>query len=226
VHDPLLENSFMSLKEQLEARSRKSPRGSSAELRKANDIVIEHLRTSGMLDSILTAGNRMPDFELADCDGGLLSSRELLDSGPIVVSFFRGDWCPYCRLELKALEMAVRDIEREGAKLVTITPDTGAALATTKRNNDLSIHVLSDPDHGVALQFGVAYYIPEFLHEQYHKRGIDLRARHGNDGRFLPIPATFVVDGDGIIRHAEFDADHRRRMEPADIIEILRRLPT
>jgi peroxiredoxin len=216
----------MSLKEQLEARSRKSPRGSSTESRKANDVVIEHLRTSGMLRSILTVGNRMPDFELADCDGGLLSSRELLDSGPIVVSFFRGDWCPYCRLELKALETAVGDIEREGAKLVAITPDTGTALAHTKRNNNLSIHVLSDPDHGVALQFGVAYHVPDLLHEQYRKRGIDLDTRHGNEGRFLPIPATFIVDRDGIIRHAEFDADHRRRMEPADIIEILRRLST
>ena len=85
--------------------------------------------------------------------------------------------------------------------------------------------MLSDPDHGVALMFGVAYHVPEDLRTQYMKQGIDLSARHGNDAWFLPIPATFVVDRNGIVRHAEFDADPRRRMEPADVIEILRRLP-
>lgn len=214
----------MLLKEQLEAHCRGASQRVPPELRRANDALVELIRSNGMLDSILTAGERMPEFELADGEGSLLSSRELLDHGPIVISFFRGDWCPFCRLELKALEAALRDIEREGAKLVAITPDTGTALAGTKRKNNLSFHVLSDPDHGVALRFGVAYRVPETLHEQFRKHGLNLGERHGNAGLFLPIPATFIVDRHGIIRHAEFDADPSRRMEPADIVDILRGL--
>jgi peroxiredoxin len=213
----------MSLKEQLEAHSQRSSQRLPPGLGVANDILIAHLRTSGMLRSILAAGDRMPAFELADADGRFLSSRELSERGRIVVSFFRGDWCPYCRLELHALQEALLDIEREGANLVAITPDTGAALGRTKRGNNLSFAVLSDPDHGVALRFGVAYNVPNALREQYLLQGLDLAARHGNSAWFLPVPATFVVDCDGIIQHVEFDADHRRRMEPADIIDILRK---
>jgi peroxiredoxin len=216
----------MSLKEQLEDYARSLREHAPSELQKANDVLIGHLRSSGMADCILTAGDLMPEFELADSDGGLWSSRELLDRGPVVVSFFRGDWCPFCRLELQALEAVLQDIEREGATLVAITPDTGTALAATKRNNNLRFHVLSDADHGVAVQFGVAYHIADALREQYLKQGLDLAARHGSTGCFLPIPATFIVGRNGIIRHTEFDVDPARRMEPADIIRVLRRLRT
>ena len=216
----------MSLKERLENYARSLREHAPSELQKANDALIEHLRSSGMADCILAAGDLMPKFELADSDGGLWSSRELLDRGPIVVSFFRGDWCPFCRLELQALEAVLQDIEREGATLVAITPDTSSALAATKRNNNLRFHVLSDADHGVALQFGVVYHIVDALREQYLKQGVDLAARHGSTGCFLPIPATFIVDRSGIIRHTEFDVDPARRMEPADIIGVLRRLRT
>lgn len=216
----------MSLKEQLEDYARSLREHAPSELQKANDVLIGHLRSSGMADCILTAGDLMPEFELADSDGGLWSSRELLDRGPVVVSFFRGDWCPFCRLELQALEAVLQDIEREGATLVAITPDTGTALAATKRNNNLRFHVLSDADHGVALQFGVVYRIADALREQYLKQGLDLAARHGSTGCFLPIPATFIVGRNGIIRHTEFDVDPARRMEPADIIRVLRRLRT
>jgi peroxiredoxin len=216
----------MSLKEQLENYARSLREHAPSELQKANDVLIGHLQSSGMADCILTADDLMPEFELADSDGGLWSSRELLDRGPIVVSFFRGDWCPFCRLELQALEAVLQDIEGEGATLVAITPDTSTALASIKRNNNLRFLVLSDADHGVALQFGVVYHIADALREQYLKQGLDLAARHGSAGCFLPIPATFIVDRSGVIRHAEFDVDPARRMEPADIIEVLRRLRT
>jgi peroxiredoxin len=214
----------MSLKEQLEAHTRTTRHQLPAELREANEALLAQLELSGMLESICAAGDPMPNFELADADGSLLSSRELLERGPIVVSFFRGDWCPYCRLELKSLEAALGDIEHEGARLVAVTPDTNTALASVKRSNNLSFHVLSDPDHGVALLFGVAYRVPDDLRAQYLRHGVDLAARHGNNLWFLPIPATFIVDRRGIIRHAQVDADPRQRMEPADIIQVLRGL--
>jgi peroxiredoxin len=199
-----------------EWRSRLTP-----ELADTLEALVKHLEVSEITAASLTAHDRIPDFELPNTEGQIVSSRELLARGALVLSYFRGEWCPYCVLELRALEEALPQIEELGATLVAITPDTGAALAKAKYENKLSYQVLSDADNGLALEFGLVFRLPEAVQKPFLEMGIDLPRRHGNDAWFLPIPATYVVDQGGIIRHAELDPDYTRRMEPNAIIALL-----
>lgn len=214
----------MSLREKLEALWRTSPERVGPEAHRLFETFLQELAASGLTRSSLKAGDRIPEFMLPDAQGRLISSTELLEHGPLVVSFFRGDWCPYCSAELQALQEALPEIEAVGATLVAITPDTGSAFHKPARRHSLSYYVLSDTDNGVGLQFGVVYRVPEPLRAAYLNLGLDLGARHGNVAWFLPIPATYIVDRSGAIRHAELDTDFCHRMEPADIVECLKGL--
>jgi peroxiredoxin len=220
THLPL-EITVMSLADRLEQAKREWRSRLTPELADALEALVKHLETSQITAASLKADDPMPDFELPNSDGRVISSRELLKRGPLVVSYFRGDWCPYCVLELRALEEALPRIEELGATLVAITPDTGAALASTKHINRFSYQVLGDADNGVALRLGLVFRLPEAIQKPLLEMGIDLPKRHGNDAWFLPIPATYVVDRGGIIRHAELDPDYTRRMEPQAIIGLL-----
>jgi peroxiredoxin len=196
----------------------------SPEVGRAYDALVERLVASGLTETSLKIGARMPDFDLPNVEGRFVASQALLERGPLVVSFFRGGWCPFCTTELTALQQATPDIEARGASLVAITPDTGAALASAKRDNALGYEVLSDLDLGVGLQFGLVYRVPDAIRDLYRRIGIDLGARHGSahdDVWLLPVPATYIVDRRGIVRFAEVDCDFRRRMEPAAILRAL-----
>jgi peroxiredoxin len=213
----------MSLKERIEARRRR-PNTGGVDWSALYDAFVQSLATSGIVEASLKARDRAPDFMLPDSDGTLVASRELLEQGPLVVSFFRGDWCPYCNLELEALQEVLPEIEAAGANLVALTPDTGAAFQSPKKRHGLGYRVLSDADNGVALEFGVVFRVSDAVRAAYVANGIDLGARHGNVNWFLPIPATYIIDRDGTIRHAEIDPDFRHRMEPADIAALLRQI--
>jgi peroxiredoxin len=213
----------MSLRDRLDEQWQRT-RQRSPEVGRAYDVLVQTLAASGLTETSLKPGARMPDFDLPNVEGRFVASQALLERGPLVVSFFRGGWCPFCTTELTALQQAVPEIAARGATLVAITPDTGAALASAKRDNALRYEVLSDLDLGVALQFGLAYRVPDRIRELYRRIDLDLGARHGSahdDVWLLPIPATYIVDRRGIVRFAEVDCDFRRRMEPAAIIRAL-----
>ena len=196
----------------------------SPEVAQAYDTLVETLVASRLTETSLKPGARMPDFDLPNVEGRFVASPALLEHGPLVVSFFRGGWCPFCTTELSALQQAAPEIAARGASLVAITPDTGAALAAAKRDNALGYEVLSDVDFGVALQFGLVYRVPDTIRELYRRLDLDLGARHGSahgDVWLLPIPATYIVDRSGMVRFAEVDCDFRRRMEPAAVIRAL-----
>jgi len=212
----------VSLREQLDDQWRRT-RERSPEIRNAYEALVDNLTRSGLIERALKPGDAMPAFELPNVEGALVASAELLERGPLVLSFFRGGWCPYCRLELNALQATLPEIERRGATLAAITPDTGAALAATKRANQLGYQVLSDVDNGIGLTLGIIFRVPPAVRELYLRLGIDLGARHGNGtGEWLlPLPATYIVDRNGVIRHAQLDPDFKRRMEPSEIVRVL-----
>jgi peroxiredoxin len=183
------------------------------------DKVVAHLRDVGMFEGALKVGDPLPPFLLSNAQGALISSDTLLLNGPLVVSFFRGDWCPFCRLTLESLYESHDDIATAGGTLVAITPDLLPATEATMRELNLPFEILSDIDSALGLQCGVIYRMPDDMMEVY--RVHDLAWRHGSVSFFLPIPAVFIADQNGIVRYAYVDPDFATRMEPSDIVEIL-----
>jgi peroxiredoxin len=194
----------------------------------ANARMIAWLDAKNVIGQALHAGDRLPDFTLPNADGGIVSSASLLARGPLVLSVFRGGWCPFCTLELKALAQAHGEIERSGAGLVAVSPDTGTPLARAIQDNRLGFEVLSDVDQGLALALGILFRVPEELRQAYLRIGLDLGVRHGNPSSewLLPLPATYIVDRDGVIQHAELNPDFTKRMAPERIVEFVKKMRT
>jgi peroxiredoxin len=212
----------MSLEEEL--RELRDAAKTDEKLQAAYEDLINRLGRAETAERALKIGDRMPSFVLPNAEGRLVFSDELLAQGPLVVSFFRGNWCPYCRKALKALEAALPSIESARGRLVALTPETGHHLADTKREQRLSYEVLSDLDGAVGLQFGVLYRAPAAYRAVLAGFGIDLAERHGNEAWFIPMPASFVVDRSGTIRYAFVDVDFTHRAEPEEIVAVLRKL--
>lgn len=183
------------------------------------------LAASGIASKALQAGDIAPSFELTDTIGGSVNLYGRLAHGPVVLSFYRGGWCPYCNLELKALQAALPRIEGLGASLIAVSPQLPDESLSTAQKNALSFSVLSDLDSDVAKAFGVAFDLSEDLRPIYEKFGHGLPKVNGS-GWVLPVPATYVIDTDGTIILAFVDTDYRTRLEPDAIISTLEGLRT
>ena len=172
----------------------------------------------------LGVGALAPDFCLPDVDGKSICLRDILARGPVVLSFYRGGWCPYCNLELRALQQSYPEMSALGATLVAISPQLPDRSRAVVEEGRLSFEVLSDVGDVAAREFGLVYSVPETIRPIYQQWGIDLPAWNGDDSWELPMPATFVLDRAGTVRGAFVQMDYTQRMEPADIIAILRTL--
>jgi AhpD family alkylhydroperoxidase len=181
------------------------------------------LRASRLADGALKVGDRAPTFTLSDADGNPVSSAELLKQGPLVVSFYRGVWCPYCNLDLQALQAELPRIKALGANLVTISPQTASNSRKSMRQNDLSFPVLNDAGNEVAAAFGIRYQMPDYLIELYKSLKNDLPSFNGDDSWTLPLPGRFVIDTDGTILYAEVDPDYTNRPETELLLPSLAR---
>ena len=170
----------------------------------------------------VAVGRTVPDFSLPDAHGKLVSLSTLLTRGPVVISFYRGGWCPYCNLELRALNQCLDDIRALGADLVAISPQTPDHSLSTSEKQNLRFPVISDKGNVVARSYGLVFTLPERLRPIYQSFGIDVPASNGDATWELPLPATYVVDQRGVVRADFLNADYTRRMEPADVIAALR----
>lgn len=179
------------------------------------------LAASGILDRALKAGDTAPDFDLPDARGDRFRLADALRDGPVVLSFYRGGWCPYCNLELKALQRALADFERLGAQLVAVSPQTPDHSLSTAEKNALTFPVLSDLGSKTAKAFGVAFDLDKNLQTLYARFGHALPEVNGDGGWTLPIPATFVIDTSGVVAFAYVDVDYRSRLEPQAITDTL-----
>jgi peroxiredoxin len=197
---------------------------SDSRINAAYQAVIGQLTGAESANQALRVGDTMPPFVLPNAEGRLVVSDQLLGRGALVITFFRGNWCPYCRLTLRALETALARIHAAGGRLVALTPDTGTHLAKTKHHFNLAYEILSDVDGAVGLQFGVLFRAPEAYRELLTGLGVDLAESHGNDSWFIPMPASFVVDHKGIVRYAFVNADFTLRADPEEIIKALEAL--
>ena len=184
--------------------------------------LVRWLRDTDVASHALKVGDAAPNFLLPDADGRLHSSERLRRKGPLVLSFFRCGWCPFCTAELCALQAAKDEFESIGATLAVVTPETRDFPRQLKRSLGLDLKVLSDVDYGVAISYGVLFRVPDETKAHYSRLGFDFGARHGSPEWMLPIPATYVIDADGQIRSAFVEPDFTIREEPTQILAALR----
>jgi len=183
--------------------------------------VTADLIASRQADRALKVGDRAPVFALPDPDGVEVSSERLLQKGPLVVTFYRGVWCPFCNMELQALEAVAAEIGARGASLVAISPQTPANSRKAQRTHGLTFPILSDHGGAVANAFGLRFRLPDDLIAIYKASGADLARVNGEPSWTLPMPARYIINPDGLIIYAEVNPDYTRRPEPADLLSIL-----
>lgn len=200
-----------------EARQQQIP----AEIREIMQRAGQELADSGRADRALTVGDRAPRFTLPTTTGRSLALDDLLAEGPVVLTFYRGAWCPYCNIALRALQQHHDAITALGARLVAVSPQIPDESLTLTEKHSLAFDVLSDLGSDTAKQYGLAFDLPEDLAAVYDKLGFDLQRVNGGHPRTLPLPATYVIDRDATIRWAFVNTDYTRRAEPADIITAL-----
>jgi peroxiredoxin len=211
------------VRKELEAFREKSSRTAPPDRIRAYEQGIEEVRKSGVLDTALKVGDRAPDFELPGATGKTVKLSDLLARGPVVVTWYRGGWCPYCNIALRGFHKSLPEIRSAGASLVAISPETPDNSLSTAEKNHLDFEVLSDRGNKVAHAYGVAYKLPKIVAKQFQGR-LDLAKHNGSDSGDLPLGATYVIDRDGIIRYAFVDADYRKRAEPSRVVAALRGL--
>ncbi|KAJ9646023.1 hypothetical protein H2204_000685 [Knufia peltigerae] len=167
----------------------------------------------------IQVGDTLPSFTLTDAVGKQVSSADLLAKGPIVVTFYRGEWCPFCNLALGALQKRLPEFEAKGVTLVAITPELPNSSLSTVEKNALKFQVLSDVGNKYAAKLGIVWQQPDSLREPFAKFGNDLKARNGDDSFALPVPATLLVDATGKVRNTFIDPDYKKRVEPSQVLE-------
>lgn len=182
------------------------------------------LKASGQAECALKVGDCAPAFELEGANGALVGSAALLTRGPLIVSFYRGVWCPYCNMELQALQEELPAFRQLGARLVAISPQNAVNSRKSVRTNELDFPILSDPGNETAAAFGLRFALPDYLVALYKNLKNDLPTFNGDASWTLPMPGRFVIGQDGVIRYAEVNPDYTHRPEPADMLPALRSL--
>jgi peroxiredoxin len=186
--------------------------------------MVARLETNNVGQSAPQIGERMPDFILPDEKGKLVRLENLLEQGPVVVSFHRGHWCPYCRLNADGLARIAPDVKRLGAQIVAISPETHQYGAELKSYANAPFPILADVDSGYALELNLLFWVGDEKREAMRAGGFDIAAYQGNETWMLPIPATFIVGRDGLVKARYIDPDYRRRMELDAILAGVSRL--
>jgi len=189
------------------------------------DEIIDKAKAFEEGKNALKIGEKCPSFELPNPEGKMISLDILLKKGPLVITFYRGDWCPYCNLQLRALQARLNEIHQLGATLVAISPQVPDGSLSKSEIEEMDFIVLSDQDAKVASKFGVAWQVPEFLAKHMRvDRNLDLEKINNGNGNVLPIPATFILNSDGVVKWNYVNVDYRTRSEPDEIIEALKKL--
>jgi|SRR5215470_10331947 len=211
------------LRDQLVERKQLIDKYVSKEVGAVHRRVVESLQTNGMADAVACVGLQAPEFELPDHLGRTLSLRTLLISGPVIICFFRGRWCPFCVTQLEAMNAVVPEITRAGASLLAISPQTVHQSHLMAEQHKFAFRLLSDAGNKVARKFGLAYAVPQEQQVLYRKTFVNLPFINGDESWELPIPAAFVLSQEGVILFASANPDYTVRPEPRELLEIVKR---
>ena len=208
----------MSLIEELNRIIESSKTTLSAESSAIMEEAAGQLDALGVGDDAHGVGDMFPDATMKDATGRTVSIKNLLNAGPLVVTFYRGGWCPYCNVELKAYQNILGELSKKGATLVAVSAEKPDTSLTTVEKNNLSFPVLTDEGNQLAQSLGIAFEMPEELVKLFQKFELDLPNRNEKSEWTLPIPATFLVGRNGKILLAHVDRDYRKRLEPAEVL--------
>jgi peroxiredoxin len=217
-------NPTMALKDQLAEYRAGWHQRVPAERKAIMERHIQQLRQGAVARTMLKVGDRVPPVALPNAKGETVDIINLLEKGPVIVSFYRGGWCPYCNLELKAFQEVLPEIQAVGASLVAISPEKPDDALSTAEKNALSFEVLSDVGQKVGRAFGLVYDFTDELKTAYEGFGRDIPAHNATPGEWaLPVAATYVIGRDGAIIYAYTDVDYRDRADPRDVLKVLAR---
>jgi peroxiredoxin len=214
----------MSLEQELAAFkaefSRTAPAGRAA----LYEAKIEELRADFALASAVSVDEAAPDFALPNAAGKSLVLKELLRSGPVILTFYRGGWCPYCNIQLRAYQSVLPQISASGARLVAISPQLPDNSLDTANKNALTFDVLSDVRNEVARSYGLVYSLPEEIRATLRSNNKALPSINGDESWELPVPATYVIARDQHVALAYIEVDYRKRLEPEALLTCLKSL--
>lgn len=219
----------MSLQDKLDAfkadfKAGKAPYFAPPEIHQIMERATAELIASGQASRAVKAGDLAPTFRLKDQDGQEVTSTDLLNQGPLVVTFYRGVWCPYCNLELQALNEALPELQRLGASVVAISPQSAVNSRKSVRVNGLNFPVLNDMHNETAGAFGLRFALPDYLVDLYKALKNDLPAFNGDPSWTLPMPARYVIGMDGIVAYSEVNPDYTHRPDPSEMTPVLQKL--
>ncbi|WP_252737054.1 peroxiredoxin-like family protein [Reichenbachiella agariperforans] len=212
-----------SLQETLDAKKADFNAKASDEKKKIYAEGIAAVSESGVLQNAKNVGDQAPDFTLKNALGDEVSLGDYLQKGPVVLTWYRGGWCPYCNLTLNSLQSELPKFQAEGANLLALTPELPDKSISTKEKNELEFEVLSDISNTIGKEYGIVYQLTDEVADSYQK-GFDLHGYNGDESDELPLAATYVIDTDGKITYAFLDAEYRNRAEPSEIIAALQAL--
>lgn len=214
----------MGLEDNLQLQRQRAWDQRTPQEREVRAAAIAAVADSGLARNALGEGEAVPLFALSDASGRLVRVSDLLASGPMVLTFYRGGWCPYCNLELRALQARLADISALGASLVAVSPELPDRSLSVMEKNALAFPVLSDQGNAVAQQFRLVHRIDPSVVAYQRRNGNDVAAYNGADIPEVPLPATYVIDRRGVARFAFVCADYTRRADPDEVVQALGRL--
>ena len=183
------------------------------------------LLKKGIEKTALQTDDTVPRFQLENTHGALVDTFDALKTGPVVLSFYRGSWCPYCNLTLRAYQAHLADIHACGARFVAVSPELRERALANAEKFGLEFEILSDAGNAVAGRFGLAYKMPAELVAVYLELGTDIPRFNGDDSWVLPVPATYIIGAGGKIVFSSINAEYTERIEPERVIRALKALP-
>ncbi|KAF8862105.1 AhpC-TSA-domain-containing protein [Acephala macrosclerotiorum] len=189
---------------------RDAPSSISAPIKKSTSDFVASFDQS----AAIKVGDKLPSFRLSDAHGKQVDSADLILTGPLLITFYRGNWCPYCNLALRALQKHLDDFKAKGVTLAAVTPELPDTSLSTTEKNELKFTVLSDVGNKFAKELGILFAQPDELRTPFETVGVNLKERNGDDSFVVPIPATLLVDKSGVVRNTFIDPDYTHRLEP------------
>ncbi|MDY0885906.1 peroxiredoxin-like family protein [Dongia soli] len=214
----------MPLKDQLDALRAEDYARALPDVTLARQRAVDDLMASGLGERAVRAGSLAPAFRLRDGNGVVVSSHKWLFAGPMVLVFYRGRWCPYCNLDLRAIEAAADDIRSLGASILAVSQQTSYESRETVRLNALTFPSLVDRGGKLAYAFGLRWKASAELRAVEKACGVDLALLNGEPSWTLTMPARYIVAPDGMVEYTDISVDYTRRCDPADLLPVLRRL--